>query len=88
MDMDIKELEDLAQDTHADLQEPSKKAVDSPAEAPGHTDDTRPSEGTPTQDVTTTASEVTESMNSKVQMDRETLAEAQKAVKINQDLFY
>ena len=78
----------MAQNTHADLQEPSRKAVDSPAEAPGNTDDTRPSEGTPTQDVTTTASEVAESLNSKIVLDRESLAEAQKAVKINQDLFY
>ena len=31
MDMDIKELEDLAQDKHEDLKEPLKKIVDSPS---------------------------------------------------------
>ena len=43
--MDIKELEDLAQEKHADLQKPTKKDVESPSEAPGVTD---ASEGTPT----------------------------------------
>ena len=37
MDIDIKELEDLAQDKHADLQDPALKPVDSPTEAPGVT---------------------------------------------------
>jgi hypothetical protein len=57
--LDLKELEDLAEDKHADLQEPVKKAAESPADPAGkdNTDDTKPSEGTPTQDATTINSE-------------------------------
>lgn len=76
MDMDIKELEDLAQDKHEDLKEPLKKVVDSPSQAPGNTDDTKPSEGTPTHDVTTTASELAETQSSMQQLNRNDLAAA------------
>jgi hypothetical protein len=66
MDIDIKELEDLAQDKHADLQDPVTKVVDSPTEAPGVTE---ASEGTPTQ-ANTIASELAESQCSKQQSNR------------------
>ena len=72
MDMDLKELEDLAQDQHSDLEKTTKQVVDSPTEAPGVTD---ASEGTPTNDLTTTASELTHSAKLP-QMDRDNLAKS------------
>jgi hypothetical protein len=54
MDIDIKELQDLAENTHADLQDPVAKVVESPTDAPGVTE---ASEGTPTE-ACTVASEV------------------------------
>ena len=72
MDMDLKELEDLAQDQHSDLEKTTKQVVDSPTEAPGVTD---ASEGTPTNDLTITALELTRSAKLP-QMDRDNLAKS------------
>jgi hypothetical protein len=84
--MDIKELEDLAQDKHADLKPQMKKSVESPSDAP------KPfggSGGASPQEMTTTASEVAESQSSKQpKINRDELAHSQNATKVNQDLFY
>ena len=51
--IDLKELEELAQDKQDDgAAQPPKKDVDSPLDVAGGRD-TKPSEGTPTQDATT-----------------------------------
>jgi hypothetical protein len=69
MDMDLKELEDSAENKHADLKDPVKKPVGSPTEV------ANPSEGTSPQEMTTTASEVGESQSSKqLQNNRNDLA--------------
>ena len=72
MDMDLKELEDLAQEKHSDLEESGKKVVGSPTEAPGVTD---ASDNTPTNTLTTMASEQTVSAKLP-QMDRDNLAKS------------
>ena len=82
MDMDLKELEDLAEEKHADLQEPSKKQVDSPLKAPGVLD---ASDAAPSQGLTTTASDMG-TLHS--QSNRDDLTQSQNASKVNQDLFY
>ena len=65
------DLEDLADDKHADLQEPTKKHVDSPLKAP---DATEAIDATPSKGLTTAASDMGTTLHS--QSNREDLTES------------
>jgi hypothetical protein len=100
MDEDLKELEQLAEGTHAELQEKPKKITTNPLN--GASDDFKENGidalgGQSVGDMTTLASQAgasnvtlheAQTMTAKQPSNRETLKENQMTQKVNQDLFY